>query len=158
MGTMKLGFLLMSCILVCACSKTSVQTDSSFFSGLGLQLEANSLQARVGEPVHVSFKVENTREHVKVIESQATPVIDIVVQGEDRQVLLTWSSQNPDKVSHRIEWKPGETKIIELTWVPKQEDLRFGYYYNIYLGGILNQDSKIVQSTTIGVCASNFCR
>jgi hypothetical protein len=54
--------------------------------------------------------------------------MDIVVQLDSGPDLLTWSSQNPDKVQHRLEWKLGETKTIGWVWTPKPEDIASGYY------------------------------
>lgn len=147
-------FILSSCIA----PQTNGATHKSGYDALYLQLEVDHTLAQAGKPIQMRFTVQNTSEHAWIIESPDTPVIDIVVQGEDRQVLLTWSSQNSDKMSHRIEWKSGETEIIELTWIPKQEELRVGPYYDIYVSGRLNQNSKLVQSTTIRVCASDICR
>ena len=82
--------------------------------------------------------------------------ISVKVAGGPR--LLTWSSQHPDKVAHRLEWKPGESKTIEFVWIPKPEDIAQGYYKDVFLTGLLYSNGTIVQSAGVTVCASNFCR
>jgi hypothetical protein len=104
------------------------------------------------------FKVENTRDYTIVLESPTTPVMDMLIHVVGGPDLLTWSSQNPDKVQHRLEWKPGETKTIEWVWIPRPEDIASGYYRDVFLGGLLYQGGKIIQSANVQVCASNFCR
>jgi hypothetical protein len=84
--------------------------------------------------------------------------MDIVVDVVGGPQLLAWSDQNPDKVAHRLEWKPGESKTIEWVWIPRQEDIASGYYQDVFLGGLLYSESKIIQSANVTVCASNFCR
>lgn len=77
--------------------------------------------------------------------------MDIVVQLDSGPDLLTWSSQNPDKVQHRLEWKPGETKTIGWVWTPKPEDIASGYYQDAWLSGRLYWNGRIIQSAGISV-------
>ncbi len=148
--------LLAMAVASSACDTT--QRDVSVFSGLVLQFEADRSRARVDEPVRMRFKIENTREYTIVLESPDTPVMDISVKVVGGPRLLTWSSQNPDKVAHRLEWKPGESKTIEWVWIPRQEDIASGYYQDVFLTGLLYRDSKIIQDAGVTVCASNYCR
>lgn len=146
-------------LLLCGCvSQPQGVVAKSNYDTLGLWLESDHTRAQPGSSIQIRYTVKNMGERAWILESQDTPVMDIVVDVVGGTELFALSAQSPDKVAHRLEWKPGETKILELTWVPKQEELRAGYYYNIYISGLLYQDSKIVQSTTIRVCASNICR
>lgn len=161
-NTTRLGLfvLMVGTVLIlisCTTSKSEGAIDKSNYDTLYLQFEADRTLAQAGKPIQMRFTVKNTGEHPWILESPDTPVMDIVVEGEDRRVLLAWSSQNPDQVSHRLEWKPGEAKIIELTWVPKQEDLRFGVYYDIFLSGRLSENAKFLRGASVRICASNFC-
>ena len=93
------------------------------------------------------------------LESPTTPVMDITIQSRSSgSINLAWSNQNPDKVAHRLEWKLGESKVIEMVWTPKQEDILIGVVHIVGFAGLLYQDSKIIQSTNVDVCASNVCR
>jgi hypothetical protein len=94
-----------------------------------------------------------------VIESKGIPVMDITIRSRSSgSINLAWSAQNPDKVAHRLEWKLGESKVIEMVWTPKQEDILIGVVHIVGFAGLLYQDSKIIQSTNVDVCASNVCR
>lgn len=148
--------LLTTVTFASACAPT--QRDVAVFSGLVLQFEADRSRVGVGDRVNMRFKVENTRDYTIVLESPTTPVMDMLIHVVGGPDLLTWSSQNPDKVQHRLEWKPGETKTIEWVWIPRPEDIASGYYRDVFLGGLLYQGGKIIQSANVQVCASNFCR
>jgi hypothetical protein len=129
------------------------------FGTLVLRLQTNvSKKVQAGQPVHIRFSVTNEGSRDWVLESPDTPVMDIVVDVVGGENLLTWSSQNPDKVAHRLEWKPGESKTIEWVWIPKEEDIAVGYYKNVAIVGRLSSGSKSVQNASVVVCASNFCR
>jgi hypothetical protein len=149
---MAVGFLLMQT----ACETGS--TDAAVYNDLVLRLYANRLQARVGEPVQIRFTVINDGKESWVLESPDTPVMDIVVDVVGGPQLLAWSDQNPDKVAHRLEWKPGETKVIEWVWIPREEDIAVGYYHDVFIYGYVTSVSMGAQSAGVRVCASNFCR
>ena len=109
-----------------------------------LRLSSDRSVAQIGEPVNVRFTITNEGGDTWIA-SPNTPVMDIVASSMDSaEILLTWSSKNPDKVSHRLEWKPGESKMIELTWIPKQGDVYIGYRRDIHFSGVLNSDSKLI--------------
>jgi hypothetical protein len=159
---LKVGLLvlLLPCALCLALQigcNPSAQMHTAKYNYLILKLWSDRSRARVGEPVRIRFTITNEGGDTW-IESPTTPVMDISVKVVGGPRLLTWSSQNPDKVQHRIEWRPGETKTIEWAWVPKPEDIAYGYYQDVFLTGLLYQDGEIIQSAGVTVCASNYCR
>jgi len=133
---------------------------SALYNHLVLRVESNRTRAEIGKPIHVRFSITNGgTQYTYVVESTDTPVMDITIRSRSSgSVNLTWSSQNPDKVAHRLEWKPGESKVIEMVWTPTQEDILIGVVHIVGFAGLLYQDSKIIQSTNVDVCASNVCR
>ncbi len=131
----------------CAAALTDTQV---YHTNLLLRLESDRSSVKVGESVLMRYAVRNRGKELIVIESKETPVLDIRVRhpGNDK-VLLSWSERNPDLVSHRVEWKPGETKSLELTYLLKEEDYISGL--GIFLTGVLSEDSKVVQSAGVTV-------
>ncbi len=78
----------------------------------------------IGQPVHIVFTIKNQtllwNGRVQTIECQSKPVIDIRV-GYGQEEFASWSAQQPpDKIPHRLVFQPGESKTIELTWVPDE--------------------------------------
>jgi len=153
-----LPIVLVLILLQVACEMGA--SHSAVYNDLLLRVQTNSTRAEVGKPIQVRFTITNTgiNKHTYILESSTTPVMDIVVDVVGGPELLAWSAQNPDKVQHRIEWKPGESKTIELIWIPKPEDIASGYYKDIFLTGLLYTDGKIVQDAGVTVCASNYCK
>jgi hypothetical protein len=131
--------------------------DTTYHDTLRLDFEANRDQAQVGEPVHMRFVIKNIGKQPIVIESQDTSVMDIIVQVVGGETLLSWSARNPEKASHRIGWKPNESRVVELTWIPKQGDIYSGAYRDIYLTGLLSEDSRLVRAAGVRICASDVC-
>ncbi|MBI5649413.1 MAG: hypothetical protein HZC40_03035 [Chloroflexi bacterium] len=111
----------------------------------------------MNEPVQMRFGVVNTGKETFVLESKNSPVMDIVVSEAGGGAFLSWSTQNPDKVSYRIEWKPGESKVIELTWIPKPGDIYIGARRDIDLVGTLAGLSGGL-GVSVRICASDICR
>lgn len=132
--------------------------DTAGVDHLLLQIESNRARAQADVPIQIRFTITNTGQNHIVAESPTTPVMDILIHVVGGPDLLSWSSQNPDRVQHRIEWKPGESKTIEWVWIPREEDIASGYYKNVALVGRLSSGSKSVQNASVVVCASNFCR
>jgi len=123
-------------------------THTSGIDSLVLEFYSNRSWLKVGESVHLDFTVTNTGKRFIVVESKDKPVLDIIVQDmPSRQVLLSWAAQNPDKALHRVEWQPGESKAMELVWTAPQEE----YGRLIFLGGLLNENSKIAQSANVSI-------
>lgn len=148
-------------VLSSALALTACDTGLKHTSGIDsliLELYANHSQARVGEPIQIRFTTSNRGRNHIISESSDTPVIDIVVTPIDSDtVFLTWSDQNPEKITHRLEWAPGESKTIELTWTPKQEEIWYGAPRYVRLSGRLYSNSNSVPSAGVTVCASNAC-
>jgi len=116
---------------------------------LGISSDRSTIKG-VGNVVHVRFEVKNTSGESVVIESKDQPVLDIVISVVDSgKTIRTWSSENPDKVLHRVEWKPGESKAMDLTWQVTQGE-PIGLLISV--SGQLNSDSKIVRTTGVGIC------
>jgi len=128
------------------------------YGPLHLGFSADRARVKVGESVKMRFGVRNNGNETFTIESKDTPVMDIIAEVVGGPELLTWSSQNPDKISHRMEWKPGESKVIELTWTARQEDVYVGTRHDIYLTGLLSSNSKLIKAAGVRICASNVCR
>jgi hypothetical protein len=131
---------------------------TAVYNDLVLTVEANRSQARVGEPVQIRFTITNTGRQTEVVESNDKPVMDIIVQVVGDRPLLVWSEQNPDQVSHHLQWQPGESKIIEWSWTPKQGDVYVGAFRDIFLSGVLYWGPNRSQSASVTLCASNVCR
>ncbi|MBI5033544.1 MAG: hypothetical protein HZB51_23730 [Chloroflexi bacterium] len=156
--------LLGACLLIAltGCDQTKgnglSHTAYHALDELTLKVESNRSQAHVGEPVLIRFTVTNTGQKPDTVESADQPVMDIIVRVVGGETLLTWSEQNPDKVSHHLEWQPGESKVIELTWTPKEGDVYIGATHNIFLTGLLYWGPGRSQSAGVTICASSICR
>ncbi len=106
----------------------SWETNSS---ALSLRLTTNRSEVAVGQSVHMQFTITNTRHQTEVVETKDRPVMDITVDdAASHNTLLSWSSQHPDQVAHRLEWQPGESKTIELTWTATEAQIPM----NVFVG------------------------
>lgn len=150
-------FLIGTCLLIALAGCSNGQSDTVRQDHLVLKLESNQSRAHVGEPVQIRFTITNTDREPIEIESKNAPVMDIYVEVVGDGPLLTWSGLFPDQVSHRLRWQPGESKVIELTWIPKPGDIYDGEYHDIYLTGSLTRESGGT-GAGVRICASNFCR
>jgi hypothetical protein len=153
-----LALFLMQSACIAALSHTEV-----YHTYLLLRIESNRSRAQVGEAIHIRFTTRDTGNEPIVLESSATPVMDIVILGRGDQVLASWSARNPEQVSHRLEWKPGESKTIDLVWVPTQADYEAGEYYlprgvpRVYVSGRLYANSKLVKGAGFELCFKTRC-
>jgi hypothetical protein len=103
----------------------------------------------------MQFTVTNNCQKLIVIESTDSPVLDIVVTALPMgNIIRQWSVENPDKVSHHMEWKPGESHEIEMTWTVSPTD-KGGL--RIALSGDVNSGSTIFGSAAVGVCPVGSC-
>ncbi len=144
-------------LILTACDGGEISTSSR--GSLLLEFRSNRTRLRAGEPVQMRFTVYNNSYNTVVIESSGTPVLDIVVEEQNsRRQILRWSAQNPERILHLVEWRPKETKTLELSWIPKQEDLRVGSYHNVFLTGTLSENSRIVKTAGVMICAADVCR
>lgn len=118
------------------------------YSNLGLTLQVDQMRGEVGKPVHITFTITKFKEgnyDIGVVESADEPVMDIFVGYADIQYAL-WSEQQPvEAIPHRLDLKIGESKTIEMTWVPDEraDDKPIG------IEGILNRGGKKVQTAPL---------
>lgn len=111
-----------------------------------MKIEVDHSSAKVGEPVHIRLTTTNDGQQPYVVESKDRPVLDIVVKEVNSdKISFSWAAQNPDKVLNHIEWKPGESIVIETVWIPPQEEN--GELQ--HLAGFLSINSEVVQSAGI---------
>jgi len=141
--------------------QTACDTGQRHVSGIDslvLEVWSSRSRAQVGQLIQIKFTITNRGRNHIVLESPDTPVMDIVVSpyGSD-EIFLKWSDQNPDQVAHRLEWKPGESKTIELVWTPKPGETWYGATRYVGISGKLYRNSKSVQSAGVMICASNAC-
>jgi hypothetical protein len=137
-----------------ACATWEIQEAG--VNNLLLRWESDRSWVKVGETVRMRFRVTNVGQQLIVYETADHSVLDITVEDVNSQkLILSWSSQNPDKVLHRVEWIPGESQVLELQWTPDEE---FQYGRLVHIGGHLRANSKIIQSVGAMVCAGPACR
>jgi len=115
--------LLVSCI-----PSRAVPTRTAYarVHDLTLNLWTSRYGLDVGESVDIRFTVENVGEKTKVIELADRPVMDISIgfgthPGVD-PVRIRWSGGReitPELT--RLVLEPGESKTIEMTWVPDEK-------------------------------------
>ncbi len=135
-------FVLMTMQMACGPLFDRGMSRSAVYNSLVLRFQTDRSWAQVGESVHMQFTVQNGGGQPVVIESTHEPVMQIIVEDVlSHKVFLLWSVQNPDKVSHRLEWQPSESKTIELTWTAPQEEFGRG----VFLTGTLSEGTEIVQ-------------
>lgn len=125
-----------------ACSQSLGRYQDVNVGSLQGHLQVNRDKLQPSEPVHIRFTVTNTSTggtgKPQVLESKSTPLMDIQVHTVGRE-LVRWSAQQPpDLLPQRIELAPGQSKTIELTWVP---DGRVGYS-SVDIVGILVWDKS----------------
>ncbi|MBI5033543.1 MAG: hypothetical protein HZB51_23725 [Chloroflexi bacterium] len=122
-----LSILLASCSYATVPSMTNLYTER--VSGLGYLL----LRIRVdhsekpclksGDSLNISFTVTNEGQKPVVHESKDKPVLNLtIVESPSMEIVSSWADQNPDKLQHRVEWQPGESKTLNLKWqIPQKE-------------------------------------
>ena len=124
---MKYKLFLLSILLIAAASLVSCNLLSSKpkrkvggQGGLRLELWASKERASVGESIDIVFTVKNVGDETEVIEIDDEPVMDILVrQGSDYKREAWWSDgREVTPEMRRLELAPGESKTIEMTWVP----------------------------------------
>ncbi len=124
---MKYKLFLLSVLLVVAASLISCNLLSSKprrevwgEGGLRRELWVSQERASVGDSIDIVFTVKNVSDETQVIEIDDGPVMDIVVgQGSSYQREAWWSDVNEfTPEMSRLELDPGESRTIEMTWVP----------------------------------------
>lgn len=120
---LRFQLLLATSLLVSACNPLEGASDNrgtANYGLVGLELKADHKILKAGDVLRVTFRVENGyKKEVQVFESKDTPVLNIFIESGP-----TWSVENPDKMQHRLELKPGEGVESDLTWaVPNDQSL-----------------------------------
>lgn len=117
-------------------------------STIGGQYCADQSQAEVGRPTHLKLTVTNQGTETVILDAKE-PVMDITVQYAGGNVFTSWSAQQQQIVNlNRVEFKPNQTKTIELTWIPKPEDDR----HFILTSGIVRLDDRVFSAPSIDFC------
>ena len=90
------------------------------YQNFGLEVWVSQEPASVGEPIDLVFTVKNDGDEVEIIEIDEDPVMDILVgQGDHYEREVWWSDgREITPEMRRLELAPGESKTIEMTWVP----------------------------------------
>ncbi len=124
---MKYKLFLLSILLIAAASLVSCDLLSSRpkrkVGGQGdlrLELWASKERANAGDTINLLFTVKNIGDETEVIEIDDEPVMDILVrQGDHYEREVYWSDgREITPEMRRLELAPGESKTIEMTWVP----------------------------------------
>jgi len=101
------------------------RTETWRDGNLRLKLWVSTSLPRVGQPVEIKFTVENTHDQIKIIqlEEKQQPVMDILIGfGAVDRTNLYWSDgRELTPEMRRLELAPGESKTIEMTWVPDEK-------------------------------------
>ena len=151
-----IGLLVME--VACASDGRAVLSDTAVYNNLVLKIEANRSQIRAGDSVQIRFTITNDGKQPVTIESTDIPVLDITVRDfKSKQLLLSWATQNPDKVSYRVEWKPGESKVLELVWTALAEPSYIPGQL-VHISGGLNVNGKLIQAAGVDVCVGLGCQ
>ncbi len=136
---------LLAFLAVAGLASCGGQSAVAGYDNLGLTLQVDQTRGELGRPVHITFTITKFKQgnyDVGVIESGSEPVMDIFVGYADSPYAL-WSEQQPiGTIPHRLDLKIGESKTIQMTWVPDQraDDKPIG------IEGILNRGGEKVQS------------
>ena len=101
-------------LLITGCGGFS---HSSSLGNLDLRLQVDQQRGEVGKPVTITFTVTKYQAEnydMGAIDAGENPVMDIVIGNYAK-----WSAeQASENVLHRLELKPGESKRIQMTWMP----------------------------------------
>lgn len=140
--------------LLAACNRSAetVQSAGAAYNQLGLLIElGRSDCVQIGVPVPIQFTVKNYARSPITIESRDKPVMDIYIRMTNlSREPISWSSENPSQVVHRLVWQPGDSKSIEMTWTVPAGEYPPGQ--TISIDGVLSEDQT--QSQTGGQAAS----
>ena len=124
---MKYRLFLLLILLVAAASLVSCDLLSSRpkrevkrYGDWRLELWVSQERASVGESIDLVFTVKNVGDETEVIEIDDGPVMDIVVgQGFHYEREVSWSDgREITPEMRRLELAPGESKSVEMAWVP----------------------------------------
>jgi len=145
---MIIAALLTSCGLLWGRPKSNATTDGIF----GLTLWVSRGRTSVGQPVQIRYTVKNTTDRTEVIqlEEKQEPVMDIAIHlgPSGDWTTLYWSDgREITPEMRRLELAPGESKTIEMTWVPDKRATN----ESVRISGILNRE-RMHQDVSVDVC------
>lgn len=127
------------------------KTRANRYTDLELRLWISRDKPRVGQSVDIQFTVINHGTGRWVIELPEASVMDIKVgTGAGVRTWIYWSDgREITPEMRRLGLAPGESKTIEMTWVPSKDEL----YTSTPIGGILRlQEGGTAEAgTTINV-------
>ena len=143
-----LAALVTNCGLLWAGPKSNTTSDGY----LGLTLWVSRSLPRVAEPVKIRYTVDNFGDQIEVIqlEEKQEPVMDILIGfgptgGRTR---IYWSDGREISPEMRgLELAPGESKTIEMTWVP--DETAEGWIVTVL--GILHREHRY-QDASVMIC------
>jgi len=140
--------------LVTACGPLwSRPVSETWGSGnLKLTLFVSKSLPNVGEPVKIRYTVKNPTDQIEVIqlEEKQEPIMDIRIHfgAGSHWTTLYWSDgQEITPEMRRLELAPGESKTIEMTWVP--DETAEGYIVSV--SGILHRE-PMYQDVSVDIC------
>jgi len=132
-------------------AKSNVTTDGN----LGLTLWVSRGRTSVGQPVQIRYTVDNFGDRTEVIQLQEKqePVMDILVffgrLGSTTRIY--WSDGHEiTPEMRRLELAPGESKTIEMTWVPDKKATN----ESVLVSGMLNREQRS-QHVPIDICVGS---
>jgi|GEM_PF-2147104 len=143
--------LVTNCSLLWGEAVSNTATDGIF----GLTLWVSQKQVSVGQPVAIRYTVENIRERTEVIqlEEKQEPVMDIFVffGRLANTTRIYWSDgREITPEMRRLELAPGESKTIEMTWIPD----KWATNESVRISGILNRE-RMHQDVSIDICVGS---
>jgi len=119
---------------------------------LGLTLWVSRSLPSVGQPVKIRYTVDNPTDRTEVIqlEEKQEPVMDIEIHfgaGSDWTTLYWSDGREITPEMRRLELAPGESKTIEMTWVPDEK----AGGYPVSIRGIINRE-QMRQYVPVHIC------
>jgi len=143
--------LLTSCSLLWGGPKTETWASGN----LGMTLWVSQERVSVGEPVMIRYTVDNPTDRTEVIqlEEKQEPVMDILIGfgPGGGGTKLHWSDgREITPEMRRLELAPGESKTIEMTWVPDKKAMN----NIVWIHGILNRE-QMYQDVPVDICVGS---
>lgn len=150
----QLALIAVMAALVTACGPLwSRPVSETWGSGnLDLTLFVSKSLPNVGEPVKIRYTVKNPTDQTEVIqlEEKQEPVMDIVIgfgPGGGRTRIYWSDGREITPEMRRLELAPGESKIIEMTWVPDET----AEGWPVRVSGILHREHRY-QDVPVHIC------
>lgn len=140
MAKMLISLLVLLCLPTGCGSllRPGLHSNVSGTGDLDIALWVDRTEGKVGEPVHITFTVVYTDRYnthkAEIIKLTSRPVMDIRV-GYATDDFARWSDLQPaDQDLRRLVLEPGESRTIEMTWVPDKRTRNLP----VLIQGILN--------------------